>query len=188
MTLSIESPSRRSWSTMDGHKNSSPFFSLHDDMQATVWINGEFFVPFYVTTGIKQSCRLTPTLFAIFLSAMLDQLKDRHLEEINVTYRIGQDIFLTSGNIPDHEPRVPVCGQCHGMCLVQYRHAVDHGHFCWSIHENGLNHQCQEDQIFAPAHPKRMCLNAKHQDRRQCFGKFLLFLVPGKPLVDNSHD
>jgi len=45
---------------------------FHDDMTATVRANGLRSDAFSVETGVKQGCVLAPTLFALFLCAMLD--------------------------------------------------------------------------------------------------------------------
>ena len=46
--------------------------SLHTGMMANVSVGGEVSESFSVTNGVKQGCVLAPTLFSIFLSAMLD--------------------------------------------------------------------------------------------------------------------
>ena len=47
--------------------------ALHTGMMANVSVGGEVSEPFSFTNGVKQSCVLTPTLFSIFLSAVLDE-------------------------------------------------------------------------------------------------------------------
>ena len=47
--------------------------SLHIGMVANVSIGGEVLESSSVTNGVKQGCVLAPTLFSIFLSAMLDE-------------------------------------------------------------------------------------------------------------------
>ena len=46
--------------------------SLHKDMKASVSLKGELSKPFDVQNGVKQGCVLTPTLFSLFLSKVLD--------------------------------------------------------------------------------------------------------------------
>ena len=46
--------------------------ALHTGMMANVSVEGEVSESFSVTNGVKQGCVLAPTLFFIFLSAMLD--------------------------------------------------------------------------------------------------------------------
>ena len=45
---------------------------FHDDMTATVRANGLRSEAFSVETGVKQGCILAPTLFVLFLCAMLE--------------------------------------------------------------------------------------------------------------------
>ena len=47
--------------------------ALHYGMMANVSIGGEVSESFSVIYGVKQGCVLAPTLFSIFLSAMLDE-------------------------------------------------------------------------------------------------------------------
>ena len=46
--------------------------ALYTGMMANVSVGGEVSESFRVTNGVKQGCVLVPTLFSIFLSAMLD--------------------------------------------------------------------------------------------------------------------
>ena len=46
--------------------------ALHTGMMANVSVGGEVSESFSVTKGVKQGCVVAPTLFSIFLSAMLD--------------------------------------------------------------------------------------------------------------------
>ena len=46
--------------------------ALHTGMMANVNVGGEVSESFRVTNGVKQGCVLAPTLFSIFISAMLD--------------------------------------------------------------------------------------------------------------------
>ena len=47
--------------------------ALHTGMMANVSDVGKVSESFSVTNGVKQGCVLAPTLFSIFLSAMLDE-------------------------------------------------------------------------------------------------------------------
>ena len=47
--------------------------ALHTGMMANVSVGGEVSEPCSVTNGVKQGCVLAPTLFSVFLSAMLDE-------------------------------------------------------------------------------------------------------------------
>ena len=45
---------------------------FHEGMQATVLVNGERTEPFQVCHGVKHGCVLAPTLFGLYLSAVLE--------------------------------------------------------------------------------------------------------------------
>ena len=47
--------------------------ALHTGMMANISVGGSLGISCSVTSGIKQSCVLAPTLFSIFLSAMIDE-------------------------------------------------------------------------------------------------------------------
>ena len=47
--------------------------SLHTGMMVDVRNEGEVSDPFAITNGVRQGCVLAPTLFSIFLSAMLEE-------------------------------------------------------------------------------------------------------------------
>ena len=47
--------------------------ALHTAMMANVSVGGEVSESLSVTNGVKQGCVLAPTLFFVFLSAMLDE-------------------------------------------------------------------------------------------------------------------
>ena len=61
---------------------------LHDDMTATVVGNGgSDTAPFKVVTGVKQGCIIAPTLFAIFISAILHLTSQDLPEGVKFVYR-----------------------------------------------------------------------------------------------------
>ena len=47
--------------------------SLHTGMMVNVGNGGEVSYTFAITSGVNQGCVLDPTLFSIFLSAMLEE-------------------------------------------------------------------------------------------------------------------
>ena len=49
------------------------FEALHTGMMANVSVGEEVSKSFSVTNRIKESCVLAPTLFSIFISALLDE-------------------------------------------------------------------------------------------------------------------
>ena len=65
--------------------------ALHTGMMANVSVEGEVSESFSVTNGVKQGCVLAPTLFSIFLSAMLDDaFRD-----------MGDSVYIQSRQIAD---------------------------------------------------------------------------------------
>jgi hypothetical protein len=70
--------------------------ALHDGMQAQVVQGGDCSQEFTVTNGVKQGCVLAPTLFSIYLAAMLHvAFKDVH-EGIYIQTRHDADLFNVS--------------------------------------------------------------------------------------------
>jgi hypothetical protein len=69
---------------------------LHDDMEASVKNDNSFTEPFKIGTGVKQGCIIAPTLFSIYLAAMLQQTTDTLPEGINITYRMDGKLFNLS--------------------------------------------------------------------------------------------
>lgn len=65
---------------------------LHDDMKASVLIDGDYTNEFDVKTGVKQGCVLAPTLFSIFLTAVLHLVRKNMPTGIRLRYRYD-DIF-----------------------------------------------------------------------------------------------
>ena len=67
--------------------------ALHTGMMATVNVGGEVSESFRVTNGVKQGCVLAPTLFSIFLSAMLDNAFRDMGDGICIQSRQSADLF-----------------------------------------------------------------------------------------------
>ena len=67
--------------------------SLHTEMMAKVSAGGETSETFGVTNGVKQGCVLAPTLFSIFLSAMLEEAFRDTEEGVYIQSRQGADLF-----------------------------------------------------------------------------------------------
>ena len=67
--------------------------SLHKGMMANVSAGGETSETFDVTNGVKQGCVLAPTLFSIFLSAMLEEAFRDTDEGVYIQSRQGADLF-----------------------------------------------------------------------------------------------
>ena len=67
--------------------------ALHTGMMAKVSVEGEVSESFSVTNGVKQGCVLAPTLFSIFLSAMLDEAFRDMGDGIYIQSRQNADLF-----------------------------------------------------------------------------------------------
>ena len=66
---------------------------LHDDMSVTVAASGNTTEPFRVRSGVKQGCVIAPTLFSIFISAVLHLAQDHLPPGISINYRTDGGIF-----------------------------------------------------------------------------------------------
>ena len=67
--------------------------ALHTGMMANFGVGGEISESFRVTNGVKQSCVLAPTLFSIFLSAMLDDAFRDMGDGVYIQSRQSADLF-----------------------------------------------------------------------------------------------
>ena len=67
--------------------------ALHTGMMANVSVGWEISESFSVTNGVKQGCVLAPTLFSIFLSAMLDEAFRDMGDGVYIQFRQTVDIF-----------------------------------------------------------------------------------------------
>ena len=67
--------------------------ALHTGMMANVSVGGEVSEFFSVTNGIKQGCVLAPTLFSIFLSAVLDKAFRDMGDGVYIQSRQSADLF-----------------------------------------------------------------------------------------------
>ncbi|KAK2189424.1 hypothetical protein NP493_107g07020 [Ridgeia piscesae] len=78
--------------------------ALHTGMMANVSVGGEFSESFGVTNGVKQGCVLAPTLFSIFLSAMLDEaFLDRGVAS---TYSPDRTLTYSTSHTSERRPRL----------------------------------------------------------------------------------
>ena len=66
---------------------------LHDDMSVTVMANGNFTEPFKVKSGVKQGCVAAPTLFSLFIAAVVHLIQDELPPGISINYRTDGGIF-----------------------------------------------------------------------------------------------
>ena len=66
--------------------------SFHDGMTASISCGGGCSEPFNVGHGVKQGCVLAPTLFTIFLAAVLQRMPE-HLGDLHIRTRSDGDLF-----------------------------------------------------------------------------------------------
>ncbi|KAI8506599.1 hypothetical protein Bbelb_160260 [Branchiostoma belcheri] len=67
--------------------------AFHTDMRATVTVDCEVSDFFQVLHGVKQGCILAPTLFALFLAAVIEEMSDDDLEGIYIRTRSDGGLF-----------------------------------------------------------------------------------------------
>eukprot|EP00061_Rhincodon_typus_P011923 g37302.t1 len=73
------------------------FRLFHDNVEVVVNKNGSTNIPFPFRTGVKRGCIIAPTLFLIYLAAMLHITADKHPAGVKLTYRTcGKLINLRS--------------------------------------------------------------------------------------------
>ena len=65
-------------------------------MAATVLLNGTKSEVFTIRTGVKQGCVIVPTLFTIYLCAILFLLRDRLPHGVELDYRFDGRLFNLS--------------------------------------------------------------------------------------------
>ncbi|XP_035699634.1 uncharacterized protein LOC118432212 [Branchiostoma floridae] len=68
--------------------------ALHDGMTGRVAVKNTMSEPFAITTGLKQGCVLAPTLFSLYLGAMIHELPD-NASGIQLRYRMDGGLFNT---------------------------------------------------------------------------------------------
>ena len=67
--------------------------TLHTRMMAYASVGWAIAEPFSVTNGVKQGCVLVPTIFSIFLSAMLDETLGGIGDGVYIQFRQSADLF-----------------------------------------------------------------------------------------------
>ena len=67
--------------------------ALHTGMMTNVSVGGEVSESFSVINGVKQGCLLAPTLFSIFLSAMLNEAFRDMGDGVYIHFRQSADLF-----------------------------------------------------------------------------------------------
>ena len=66
---------------------------LHKDMNAAVICGGSITDPFPVNMGVKQGCVIAPTLFSLFLAAILELIDRSALTGVELVYRFDGKLF-----------------------------------------------------------------------------------------------
>ena len=66
---------------------------LHDNMSVTLTANGKTADPFRVKSGVKQGCVVAPTLFSVFIAAIMHLIKDQLPAGISIAYRMDGGVF-----------------------------------------------------------------------------------------------
>ena len=62
-------------------------------MTATVLFNGTETEPFTIRTGVKQICVIAPTIFPVYLCAILFLVRDRLPHGVELDYRLDGRLF-----------------------------------------------------------------------------------------------
>ncbi|KAI8493246.1 hypothetical protein Bbelb_292500 [Branchiostoma belcheri] len=83
--------------------------ALHDGMTGRVVVKNSISDPFPITTGLKQGCVLAPTLFSLYLGAMIHELPDT-ASGIQLRCRMDGGLFNT-GRLRAHRRTTPVTVQ-----------------------------------------------------------------------------
>ena len=66
---------------------------LHDGMEASVLCDGEATPQFPVQVGVKQGCVIAPTLFTLFMGAVLQIAKPHLTDGVGITYRLAGKVL-----------------------------------------------------------------------------------------------
>ena len=69
---------------------------FHDGMAAAVYIGGSTTDPFDISLGIKQECVLAPTLFTLFLGAVLFTVSEHLSAGVFIRTRSDEKLFQLS--------------------------------------------------------------------------------------------
>ena len=84
------------WTMAATEKFTTMIESLHTGMMVNVRNGGEVSDTFAITNGVKQGCVLAPTLFSIFLSAMLEEAFKDMGGGIYIQSRQNADLFTVA--------------------------------------------------------------------------------------------
>ena len=92
--------------------------SFHQDMQSTVCFDGATSNAFPVTSGVKQGCVLTPFLFGIFLSMLLQYTFVECTEGVYVRTRSYGTLFTSPDSSP--KPKLTWCSFADDAALTSH--------------------------------------------------------------------
>lgn len=67
--------------------------ALHDGMVGQVLYQNDISAEFPITNGLKQGCVLAPTLFALYLAAMLYETSPTNIPGVEIKYRYDGGLF-----------------------------------------------------------------------------------------------
>ena len=70
--------------------------ALHDGMVDQVSHHNDISEEFPITSRLKQGCVLAPTLFAIYLAVMLQEIPERDNTGIEIKYRVDGGLYNTA--------------------------------------------------------------------------------------------
>lgn len=89
-------PRTAMWSVLSRFGVPEPFVdmikALHDGMSAKVIHQSNLSAPFPITCGLKQGCVLAPTLFSLYLAAMIHEIPHNN-PGVEIKYRFDGGIF-----------------------------------------------------------------------------------------------
>ena len=66
---------------------------FHDEMSGHVSIGGDISEPFHINHGVKQGCVLAPTLFTLYLAAVLDTMSHSIAKGVYIHTRMDGNLF-----------------------------------------------------------------------------------------------
>lgn len=93
------------WSVLNRFGIPEPFVdlikALHDGMTAKVISQSNMSAPFPITCGLKQGCVMAPTLFSLYLAAMLYEVPHNN-SGVEIKYRLDGRVFKLARLIPRH--------------------------------------------------------------------------------------
>ena len=135
--------------------------ALHEDTSGRVFHDSRLTEEFPISCGLKQGCVLAPTLFALYLAAMLHEIPADN-PGVNIKYRLDGGLF----NIAKFRSQTLTTTKT----ITELQYADDNAAFCHSEHELqqssnnytaaykrfGMNVNTQKTKILAQPAPGRL--------------------------------